>query len=162
MSPTFLDTSSDHVTAVAHRIFFLAVRRVPTSGALLRVRLDIERAGKEGLLGYFQIMQPREGRPLQDGVDVQRAWVEIAAAAHRNAGVGAIVILQDGFAGAALRATVSTVLLLARGKKETRTFDGLEPASRWLAERLRAQTGAPREAEILAAARAVNTRVNDT
>lgn len=159
MAPAFADSAPDHTTAIAASSFFFYLRTLPTSTELNRVRHEIDLAGKKGILGYIQIMHPRQLRPLDITDEERRAWVALAESAKQSGDVGAIVIMQDGFSGAALRAAVSTVLLLSRGQKPIRVFDTVEPAMRWMAHLLRGKQGAPGEAELLAAAHAVMARL---
>lgn len=57
---------------------------------------------------------------------------------QRGLGVAHVVLLP-GLAGTTVRAFLSTIALVARPKAPTSTFDALDPAARWLAERLAAR-----------------------
>lgn len=162
MNVRFLDASTEHATAVAPGIFFYYVRRLPSIQALLRVRQEIDHAGKQRLLVYFQVMAPREVRALDLANEVHLAWVKLAEAAKRNADFGAIVVVQDGFAGAAIRAAVSTVLHVSRGSKPAKVFSAIEPAASWLEGALAGRPGAMSAADIIAAAHAVRARVEES
>lgn len=160
MSVTFLDTSTEYATAVAPGIFFFYLRRLPTIQSLLRVRQELDAEGKRGrLLIYFQVMAPRQIRAPALSNDLQGAWVRLAEAAKRNAELGAIVVVQDGFTGAAIRAAVSTVLLLSRGSRPAKVFSNVDAAAKWLVESLSGRAGAPSEAEILAAVEIIRAKV---
>ncbi len=63
------------------------------------------------------------------------------------------VLLVDGLVGSAVRAFLSTALLLSRTKTPNKVFAGVEPATKWVRERLAGGSIAWTEAELAALVR---------
>ena len=69
----------------------------------------------------------------------------------------ALVVLRDGFGGAALRAAISGVMLLAKGKSPVRVFGSLEEGVSWLAAQH--ATGGVAPAELVRAEQELGRRL---
>ena len=102
------------------------------------VHVDAFRASTSGVLarhaGFATALVVMEG----DGVfsfteDVRRGATELVRETE-SSGVGtALVVLRRGFIGAAVRAFISGVFLLARSKEPQRAFADVRTAAAWLA-----------------------------
>jgi hypothetical protein len=73
---------------------------------------------------------------LRMSANARREASRIAQTGNAVSRGTALVIAVDGFAGAAMRAAVTAVQILSRGKAPTRNFDQVEPAARWIFEQL--------------------------
>lgn len=80
--------------------------------------------------GYLQLFT-RVGAQANDA-DARRAWKDLAEQAKSIAIAGALVVPGEGFAAAGLRAGISGIMLLARGRAPTRVVSNLDEASHHL------------------------------
>jgi hypothetical protein len=99
----------------------------------------------------------RRGKP--DFSEATRAEVNLLAADPKVFPLGiAHVIALDGLAGAAVRAFISTVLLVARTAAPAKVFGARDPATAWLQPKLHAREPWTRE-EVRAAYDALYERL---
>jgi len=82
--------------------------------------------------GFMQIFEPVARPPDVDSAD-RRAWIALAEQMKTIARAGSLVVLQTGFTGAALRAAISGIMLLAKGRSPTRIAATIEEGALFLA-----------------------------
>lgn len=105
-------------------------------------------------VGYLQVFPPLEGAPAAAGRE-REAWSALAEQMKTHTRAGALVVLQGGFGGAALRAAISGVMLISRGRTPTRVFATLDEGARYLLSE-RAVDEGTRVEDLVAAARALS------
>lgn len=146
-----LDIGQDYAVGRAHGVLMLHLGALlpPPSIAAAKARL----AGAAPTLGYMQIFPRFEAfRGISD--TERKAWTGLATQMKTLARAGALVVPQTGFTGAALRAVISGVLLLARGPGPTQTVASLDDGARYLVGMGAVDVGVS-AAEIVGAARAL-------
>lgn len=125
--------------AVEHGVFLVFVRGQPKASDIEGVMRQIPSA--RGAVGYLQIFDA--GTAFHEpSPDERRAWIALAEQAKRHLSAGALVVLREGFGGAALRAAISGIMLLAKGSAPSKVFGSAEEAARWLVERKACTGGA--------------------
>lgn len=125
--------SPDHVLTNVDGTFVMVLRRPPPPLVVLAVERRLREATRAKVPpAYLHVVLdvPTTGR-----VDDQTRSAFIAAAKRTLNGLDAVgmVLMRDGFAGAAMRAMVSSALTVVRPGVPVRIFSEVEPAARWLA-----------------------------
>lgn len=140
--------SEDHVIASAEGTVVLVVRRPPPP----RVVLSVERRLREAARGkappaYLHIVLdvPTTGR-VDD--EIRTAFIAAAKRSVNTLDSAGMVLMRDGFAGAAMRAMVSSALTVVRPSIPVRIFSQVAPAAQWLSTSA-AQRGKARDAAVL-------------
>ena len=82
--------------------------------------------------GYLQIFPLLDAFPGL-GEPEKKAWTALAQRIKAATVAGALVVPQRGFVGAAMRAAISGVLLLTRGRTPIKVFASLDDGARYLA-----------------------------
>jgi hypothetical protein len=123
------------VMAVARNVAFVGWRGTPTAaGVRTWQRLAQRLAAKHpGGTACFDIVVA--GTPNMSD-DVRRAATDLAGDPNLFTLGVAHVLLMPGLAGTAVRAFISTILLIARAPAPQKVFAATEPAAAWLAPRL--------------------------
>jgi hypothetical protein len=125
-----LEIGKEYAVGRAHGVLMLhVVERMPeasitsAAGRLL---------GARSVRGYLQILPLLDAFPGLGDAE-KKAWTALAQGLKGITVAGALVVPQRGFVGAAMRAAISGVLLVTRGRTPTKVFASLDEAARYLA-----------------------------
>jgi hypothetical protein len=124
-----LETGEGYAVGKAHGV--LIFRASPTLRAAGIDHVKGVLAGGAPARGYMQIFEPVD-RPPEVAADDRKAWIALAEQMKSIARAGALVVLQTGFPGAALRAAISGVMLLAKGRAPTRIAATVDEGAQFL------------------------------
>ena len=140
--------SPDHVIANVEGTIVMVLRRPPPPLVVLAVERRLRDAARaKASPAYLHVVLdvPTTGR-----VDDQTRSAFIAAAKRtvNTLDVVGMVLMRDGFAGAAMRAMVSSALTVVRPGVPVRIFSEVAPATQWMSA-TSAQRGTARNANAL-------------
>ena len=145
-----LATGSGYAVGRAHGVLMLHTEQV-THTEIVAATACLVSAGPAR--GYLQTFPPFE-TPSGVSDRERKAWTALAGQMKGATRAGALVVPQGGFVGAAIRASISGVLLLARGQSPVKTFATLDDAARFLVAEWAVDNGVS-AAQIVEAARAL-------
>jgi hypothetical protein len=142
--------SSDHVLSNVDGTLIFVVRRPPTRDVLtaLEGRIHAAARAQQAPLAYLHVVLdvPTTGKVDED---TRSAFITGAKRSLHHFEGAAMVLMRDGFAGAAMRAMVTGALMVVRPSVPVRIFAKVEDGVQWLSRGLPAQ-GPPRDPERLA------------
>jgi hypothetical protein len=140
--------SPDHVIATVERTIVLVLRRPPPPLIVLAVerRLrDAARAATPPAYLHVVLDVPTTGRVEET---TRSAFIAAAKRTVNILDVVGMVLMRDGFAGAAMRAMVSSALTVVRPGVPVRIFSSVAPAAEWMSAASR-EPGTTRDAAAL-------------
>jgi hypothetical protein len=125
--------SPDHVVDVVERTLVVVLRRPPTAQVLNSLGMRIRASSRlpQGKVAYLHVVLdvPTTGR-VDEGI--REAFVAQSRRALPHVEGAAMILLRTGFGGAAMRAAVSSGLVLVRPSVPVRTFSRVEDGVQWL------------------------------
>jgi hypothetical protein len=131
--------SPDHVLATVEGTLVMVLRRPPPPLVVLVVERRIREAARTSKApAYLHVVLdvPTTGRVDEP---TRTAFIAAAKRTVNVLDVVGMVLMRDGFAGAAMRAMVSSALTVVRPGVPVRIFSTVAPAAQWVAA-----SGAPR------------------
>lgn len=123
-----LEIGAGYAVGRAHGVLLLHAEQV-THVEIVAATACLVSAGPAR--GYLQTF-PRFETPSGVSERERKAWTALAEQMKGTSRAGALVVPEGGFVGAAIRASISGVLLLARGRSPVKTFATLDAAARFL------------------------------
>ena len=137
--------SDDHAYALIDRTIIIVLRRPPTQAVIDAVEMRLQRAARtlRSRIAYLHVVLnvPTTGR-VDD--EIRRAFIATAKRSIHHVEGAAMVLLGEGFVGAAMRATMSGAIMLIRPTSPVRIFSSVDEGARWLAT-----LSSPRDARTL-------------
>jgi hypothetical protein len=124
-----LKIGQDYAVGKAHGVLILHLARLLPAPSIAAAKTAL--ASGMPAAGYMQIFPPFDAFPGASELE-RKSWSALATQMKTLTRVGALVVPQGGFAGAALRAAISGVLLLARGPGPTQVVPSLDDGARYL------------------------------
>lgn len=125
--------SPDHVVDIVERTLVVVLRRPPTAHVLSALGMRVRASSRlpQGKVAYLHVVLdvPTTGR-VDEGI--REAFVAQSRRALPHVEGAAMVLLRTGFGGAAMRAAVSSALVVVRPSVPVRTFSRVEDGVEWL------------------------------
>jgi len=89
-------------------------------------------AGAQGRMGYLHMLAPNDAarEPLSD--KARKAFVDLVRRQQDKLVAAAIVIVREGFLGAAMRGAMTAIVMAARSPVPIKLFGDPADATRWL------------------------------
>ncbi len=126
------------ITAVEN-VAVVLVRAPGTADTLRRLRDEVlELSTAVGPLGFFYVVDGARAVGLVDEA-TREVLMDTVRAIRDKLVASALVVAVTGFAGASMRAAISTFTRAERSKSPTRVFHREREAAAWLAQQLRAR-----------------------
>jgi len=126
--------SADHLYAVADGTVIVVLRRPPTSAVLNAVETRVRALARtrQTQVAYLHVVLdvPTTGRVDED---TRTAFIATARRTLPHIEGAAMVLLREGFAGAAMRAAVTGALMVLRPTVPVRIFSSVDDGTGWLA-----------------------------